>query len=127
MQSSQPSFYLVSGERSDPVYPTACWPIRRLSDHIRDDYMAVRINPEIPGQKYGLGFRDIDYLLLSTRLAGTTLYPITEWPCHVYVIRVVNENILTNSEFGKSDVEVIGWGTIHKTKEEASKASIFGC
>jgi hypothetical protein len=124
MQNVQPSFYLVSGERSDPVRPTACWPIRRLSDHFRDDYMAVRINPAIPGQKYGLGSRDIDYLVLSTRLAGTTLYPISEWPCHVYVIRVVDDGIFTTSEFEKNDVEVIGWGTIHKTKEDASKASM---
>ena len=126
MQSSQPTFYLVSGERSDPVQPTACWPIRRLSDHFRDDYMAVRIDPAIAGQKYGLGFSEIEYLVLSTRLAGTTLYPISEWPCHVYVMRVVNDSILATDELGKDDVELIGWGTIHKTKEEASNASIFG-
>ena len=124
MPDREPDFYLVSGERSDPVMPTACWDEARLDDSFRDDYMLVRISPSILGQKYGLGGRDIDCLILAARLAGTTLYPISEWPCHVYVFRVVNLVLLNSSSLGKDDVEMISWGTLHKTVDDASRAAI---
>ena len=76
--------------------------------------MLVHIAPEILGQKFGLGERNIDRLILSTRLAGTTLYPIQRWPCHVYIMRIKNEEILTSLCLKAEDVEMISWGTLHK-------------
>lgn len=119
--NNSPNFYLISGERSDPQVPTACWASGRLSDQFRDDYMLVSIHPAIVGQKYGLGSRDIDRLVLSTRLAGTSLYPIREWPCHVYVMRIKNDSVVTNCFIGKEDVELIGGGTLHATEEDAER------
>lgn len=123
-ENSKPSFYLVSGERSDPQVPTACWPVERLRDSLRNDYMLVSIRPAIVGQKYGLGSIDIDQLILSTRLVGTTLFPIQEWPCHVYVTRIKNESIVTTSWLGPDDVQMIGWGTLHLTEEDARRAAL---
>jgi hypothetical protein len=119
--NNNPSFYLISGERSDPQVPTACWASGRLRDQFRDDYMLVSIHPAIVGQKYGLGSQDIDRLVLSTRLAGTSLYPIREWPCHVYVMRIKNASIDANGIIGKEDVELIGGGTLHATEEDAQR------
>jgi hypothetical protein len=114
MKNLEPNFYLVSGERSDPQLPTACWTERRLQDSARDDYMLVRIDPPILGQKYGLGGLNIDHLILSARLAGRSLYPINEWPCHVYVMRIVNDQILKTLSLEKEDVQMIGWGTLQR-------------
>jgi hypothetical protein len=122
MQSSQPNFYLVSGERSDPQTPTACWAERRLRDSRRDDYMLVHIRPAIIGQKYGLGGSEIDRLVLSARLTGNTLYPIKEWPCHVYVMRILNGRILNSLSLDEGDVEMISWGTLHRTLDDAARA-----
>jgi hypothetical protein len=82
--------------------------------------MLVRIDPPILGQKYGLGALNIDHLILSARLAGRSLYPIKEWPCHVYVMRIVNDQILKTLFLGKADVQMISWGTLHRTFEEAA-------
>ena len=86
--------------------------------------MLVRISPSIAGQKYGLGSLDIECLILATRLAGTTLYAISEWPCHVYVMRVVNQTVLKSFSFGKDDVELISWGTVHKTLDDAAGVAL---
>ena len=118
-ETINPDFYLVSGERSDPRLPTACWSTGRMRDSLRDDYMLVSISPAIVGQKYGLGSREIDRLILSTRLTETTLFPIQEWPTHVYVMRIKNDSILATLVINKDDVEMIGWGTLHLTEADA--------
>jgi hypothetical protein len=122
-EENNPNFYLVSGERSDPQVPTACWSAVRLRDSVRDDYMLVTIRPAIVGQKYGLGSRDIDHLILSTRLSGTTLFPIRAWPCHVYVMRIKNDAILISHFMSREDVEMIGWGTLHLTEDDARRVA----
>lgn len=118
MRTKQPDFYLITGERSEPIMPTACWAFERLRDSSHDDYMLVHISPAIVGQKFGLGPTNIDRLILSTRLAGTSLYPIQQWPCHVYVMRIKNEDILTSRRLDAADVEMISWGTLHKDKDD---------
>jgi hypothetical protein len=123
LSNTSPSFYLVSGERSDPREPTACWPKGRLRDSLRDDYMLVSIKPAIIGQKYGLAAKVINQVILSTRLAGATLYPITVWPCHVYVMRIKNESVLASHVIGNEDVEMISWGTLHSSEEDARRAA----
>jgi hypothetical protein len=110
MQNVGPNFYLISGERSDPRVPTACWAEQRLRDAFRDDYMLVRIAPPVIGQKYRLGTVDIDRLILATHLTGRSLYPINEWPCHVYVMRIVNDQMLRTLSTDKDDVAMISWG-----------------
>ncbi len=117
-----PDFYLVPGEGGEPQGPTACWFRGRLRDSHRDDYMLVSIDPGIAGQKYGLGAQDVDQLILSTQLAGTSLYSIQKWPCHVYVMRIKNDSISTSHFIRKEDVEMISWGLLYPTKEAALRA-----
>ncbi len=88
--------------------------------------MLVRIEPRIVGQKYGLGALELDRLILSGRLAGSTLYPIRNWPCHVYVMRITNKRILAGASFGEEDVEMIAWGTLHRSREGAARATAIG-
>ena len=47
--------------------------------------MLVKIDPPLVGQQFGLGPKDVDMLVLAARLEGQTLFPVTEWPCPVYV------------------------------------------
>ena len=115
----EPDFFLISGERSDPIVATACWREGRLSDGNRDDYMLVSIDPPIVGQKYGLGATNINNLILSAHLLGVALFPITRWPCFVNVMRIKNEAILKSLLFQAADIEIIGRGSLLPTKEEA--------
>lgn len=115
-----PDFFLsAAGEYRPLERPRACRAKARLRDLVRDDYMLVEIEPTLLGQTFGLGDRDISRLILSTRYQGSTLFPITEWPSHVYVTRILDETVLQTLSFTKSQVELIAWAVMFRTLEEA--------
>jgi hypothetical protein len=120
MQNREPDFYLsTAGEYGPLTDPRACWAERRLRDQLRDDYMEVEIDPLLEGQSFGLGVKDLNRLLLASRLEGFTLYPINQWPVPVYVIRVLDDAILASGYFEKNQVEIVAWGMIFRTAREA--------
>ena len=111
-----PDFFLDPTEDGDSRELRACWICGRLRDSIRDDYMLVSIEPPLIGQAFGLGGVNIARVLLATRHVGKTLFPITEWPAFVYVIRLLDETIIEKRTFSADQVEMIRWGTLHQKK-----------
>jgi hypothetical protein len=124
--ANEPDFFLTTaGElRELLVEPRACWNVGRLRDAVRDDYMVVMIEPELIGQGFGLGSEDIRQLIISSRLQGFTLFPTSQFPCPVYVARILDEAVLRSGSFTRDQVELIAWGTIVKTREEAVKLAV---
>jgi hypothetical protein len=117
----QSHFFLsAEGENDDLRYPRACWRCQQLSDNIRDDYLLVNIAPAIPGQRYGLGDKEITQLILASRHEGVTLFPVTEWPAHVYVFRILDGALLKQAIFQPHQVEMIAWGMIFRSASELS-------
>lgn len=117
-----PDFFMsTAGEYGPLAAPRACWARARLRDTVRDDYMLIDIEPVLEGQSFGLGAADITRLVISSRLRGQTLYPISEWPLSVYVARVVDDIVLESHAFTREQVELIAWGTLFHTREEASE------
>ncbi len=88
-----------------------------MEDLTRNDYMLVSIDPAFRDER--IGPLAIDRLILSTRFEPYSLYPISEWPSHVYVARVVDPSILKTQRFTKEQVELIAWGTLFQTLENA--------
>ena len=82
--------------------------------------MLVEIEPPLIGQNYGLGSQDITNLILSARHEGFSLFPVHEWPCHVYVARILDDTVTERLAFTRSQVEVIAWGMIFRTLDEAN-------
>jgi hypothetical protein len=117
-----PQFFLDMTETGNLQELRACWEAARLGDNVRDDYMLINIDPPILGQKYGLGDKDIHFVILGTRLEGSTLYPIAKWPVFVYVIRILDEAILSVKKFRVNQVEMIAWGILYQTREDAESA-----
>jgi hypothetical protein len=114
-----PDFYLAAAEYEPLRAPRACTAVGRLRDQIRDDYMLIEIDPLLNGQMFGLGSKDISLLILSTRHKGLTLFPIMEWPCFVYVTRILDVEILECRSFESNQVELIAWAMLYQTLEEA--------
>lgn len=81
--------------------------------------MLIKIEPPLLGQHFGQGDKNIYRLIISTRLEGRTLYPISEWPAHVYVARILDPGIMDTGCFSKDQVELIAWATIFRTFGEA--------
>jgi hypothetical protein len=115
-----PDFFMsTAGEYEPLAAPRACWEKARLRDNVRDDHMLIDIEPALDGQRFGLGADDITQLIVSARHRGQTLYPIAEWPFYVYVARIVDKAIIESREFTRKQVELIAWGTLFRTREEA--------
>jgi hypothetical protein len=116
-----PDFFLTAaGEMTgDLATVRACWSKARLRDEIRDDYMLIEVDPPVIGQRYGLGDQDITELILSTHFSGFTLFPVAEWPSHVYIGRMLDQSVTQNLVFTRGQVELIGWGMIFPTRAEA--------
>lgn len=119
--NKHPDFYMsAAGEVvGDLAAPRACWVRARVRDVARDDHMLIEVAPPVMGQPYGLGSRDIGELIISARFQGSTLFPITEWPCHVYIARVLDRGVIESLAVSKKEqIEVIAWGSIFRTLEE---------
>jgi hypothetical protein len=115
-----PDFFMsTAGEYEPLAAPRACWEKARLRDVVRDDHMLIDIEPVLDGQRFGLGATDITQLIISARHRGHTLYPVSEWPFFVYVARVVDNAVLESRVFTREQVELIAWGTLFRTREEA--------
>lgn len=119
MEQSPDFFLSCAGEYRPLREPRACWAKARLRNATRDDYMLIEIKPPLIGQAFGLAGKDIRQLIISTRLQGHTLYPITQWPLSVYVTRILDETILRTLSFKNNQVELIAWGMIFRTLEAA--------
>jgi hypothetical protein len=119
MEQFQHFFLSCAGEYKPLSEPRACWAKARLRNSIRDDYMLIEINPPLIGQSLGLADKDIAQLIISTRLEGYTLYPITQWPVPVYVSRILDQAILGTLLFEENQVELVAWGMIFRTLEAA--------
>ena len=109
-----------AGETYAPEGPRECRGIGRLRDRNRDDYLLVEVAPPLIGQRYGLGSRDISQLLLSSRLHGDTLFPITRWPIPVYVTLIVDDQCLHTHEFTADQVRLVAWGRLFPSYEGAA-------
>jgi hypothetical protein len=120
MKQSPEFFMSTAGEYEPLAAPRACWQKARLRDEVRGDHMLVDIEPALDGQRFGLGAIDITQLILSARHRGQTLYPISEWPFFVYVSRIVDKSVVESHAFTREQVELIAWGTLFRTRGEAS-------
>jgi hypothetical protein len=81
--------------------------------------MLIEIEPELIGQSFGFVDKNISQLIISARLEGYTLYPITRWPVPVYVSRILHDAILATRFVKQNQVELIAWGAIFRTLEAA--------
>ena len=117
-----PDFFLASSEGYGLEVPRRCYRIRRIFGRNGDDYLLVRVDPPIIGQRYGLGGQDIDRVVLATRHEGESIFPIASWPAYVHVARVIREPG-EHDTMAVEDLESIGWAELYKTEDDASQAA----
>lgn len=113
-----PDFYIASTEGYELEEPHLCWAVRRMATEERNDLLLIKIAPPLVGQKYGLGDRDVDLVLIAPRHQGGSLFPINEWPLYVHVARPLVD--LEGRDVLRSDeMEAIAWAELYRTEEEA--------
>jgi hypothetical protein len=116
-----PDFFLASSEGYGLKEPRRSYRLRRIAGRSGDDYLLVRVDPPISGQRYGLGAENIDRVVLATRHEGESLFPISSWPVFVHVARLLREP-KHGDTLTREDLEEIGWAELYETEEAARKA-----
>jgi hypothetical protein len=116
--SGKPDFYLIGTESDDALKKVrACWSAGRRRGSTRDDCMLVRVDPPYDDP---VGKRVPTHLVLSSRLAPATLYPVSEWPMHVYVQEVIHESALQTEVLVQNYLGKVSWGMIFPTADQAA-------
>jgi len=82
--SGVPDFYLTSYDREPPLAPRRCTVLRRLHYGARDDVALVSVDPPFEREAFATQ-AEVSDVALASRHQGHTLFPVTEWPLHVYV------------------------------------------
>src|SRR3954465_15205417 len=94
MSAESPVFILTTAGESDLILePRACWFLDRLRNSQRDDYMLVHIDPPIHPRLADNVACPTTELLLATRHAGYTLFPVTLCPTHVYIAAILDNEV----------------------------------
>ena len=116
MQHDQP-LYLSSLEslRFEPV--RECQLLRRLVFDTGKECALVRLTPPVIGQDFGSG-QDLEQFVVAARHEGGRLFPVSEFPLFVF-IGLLQEGAEEAAEISTGDVQVIGWGELYRTAEDA--------
>lgn len=114
-----PDFYLASADSYHLEKPRRVWCIKRMSIPTRDDLLLVKVAPPITGEWRGSQTQSFDEALLATRHKGTSLFPITEWPVFVHVIRPLIDGIEGRDKLFDGEFENIGWAEAYKSEDDA--------
>lgn len=117
----RPDFFLASSEGYGMAEPRKCKRLARIASESRNDLLLIEIEPPIVGQRYGLGEKDIDVVVVATRHAGDSLFPIEEWPVFVHVARCLTEVSKAREILMDKDLEEIAWAELYQTEEAARK------
>jgi hypothetical protein len=116
---NEPDFYMASTEGYGMEEPRRCWRIRRLATAKRKDILLVKIDPPLPGQKYGLQGRDIDVVLVATRHQAASLFPITRWPVYVHVARLLVDDPERLMQLQEYEFKSVAWAELYRTEKDA--------
>ena len=122
IQTPSPDFFLASREGYGLEKPRACYQIKRLKGRSRDDFLLIRIVPDLVGQPYGLGDRDISTLVIAPRHIDVSLTPVSSWPVFVHVARLLIPEDQIGEQIADSDIEEVGWAELYPDFESALRS-----
>ena len=117
-----PSYFLISSEGYGLSTPRACYPIRNVRIGENPHVVLCYIDPPIMGQQFGLGGKDVEFVLLASRHRGYSLSPVTEWPGYVHVMRIKTPPPHESEEYMKDQIAEIAWGEIYQGEEDAIRS-----
>lgn len=119
MNDERADFYLASSDSYAMAEPRQCWSIKRMATDKRADILLVKIDPPLIGQKYGLGSKDIDQVLLATRYRGDSLFPVKQWPVFVHVARPLIEIPKDRDQLRDDEFESVAWAELYPSEQDA--------
>ena len=125
---NQEKYYLTSTEHRDFVSVRECNFIGAIDyrGHTKgvQQGVLVKVHPGIFHEIPGKGRVELNHFVILPRHESNGLFPIKQWPVHVYVYQILNEDILKTRQINNDkDVYMLAWAELHDTYESAKKTS----
>lgn len=79
----------------------------------------AQLSPAVIGQDFDR-VSDIETVILSARHENASIDPVDEFPCFVF-ITIPREHDVLQSPIRSDDLEIIGWGELYRTREDAER------
>ncbi|BCJ37005.1 hypothetical protein Athai_45080 [Actinocatenispora thailandica] len=116
------TYYLSSLDsvRFEPV--RECVFERMLVFDTGKEAVEARLSPTVIGQDFGHG-SDLAKVILSARHEGVSIYSIEKFPCFVFIAIPRAGSHAPQSPIRADELQVIGWGELYRTKEDAKRHS----
>lgn len=112
----KPDFYFVSTEYVPHIGPLECY-VENVLKIGEISYLNITLIPGLYG-----GNKKINSVVLGPRYVGDTLVDTERWPVYVNVFLSDRNNHENNNIRTLSDLKIIAWAEIHKTKDDSLKA-----
>jgi hypothetical protein len=78
-----------------------------------EDGLLVKVDPPFSGGDYGLSQAHIPFLLLSPKYQGDSLFPVSNWPEHVYIFLPLIDGAEIRDRLALNEVRKIAFGIIY--------------
>ena len=111
-------YFLSSLDSSRLEAVRECVLVKKLRFDTGKACALARLDPPVCGQEFGLA-EDVAIVVLAARLEGGTLFPLSEFPCSVFVARPSNAGIERCARISQGDLEVIGIGELYRSRDDA--------
>lgn len=103
--------------------PRRAYSIKRIRGDVRDDFLLLKIDPPLTPPKEFPG-NDIDRILVATRHADASLFPIDRWPVYVFVLRILVEDPERRDVLHNDELELIAWAALYRTRSDAKNKAV---
>lgn len=116
-------YYLSSLESARFATVRECQFTKMLAFDTGKTAVVARIKPPVVGQDFNLS-HDLQNVVLVARHEGVSIFPVSEFPCFVF-IAIPNNEFELMSPIRSDDLTIIGWGELYRTRPDAEN-HIFG-
>jgi hypothetical protein len=123
---SDPDFNLRFVEGFHEEEPRRCWRVKRMPIGAHNDGLLVSVQPSFSGRLYGLSHVDIPFLLVSPKYQEDSLFPVSQWPEHVYVFLPLIDAPDAQDSLAANEVRKIAFGIIDLDHGNALPAKNVG-
>lgn len=104
--------------------PRRAWRLKRLASEHRDDLLLLRVDPPISFQdEHGFESRPLHQVIVASRFREEPLFPITQWPVHVYVLESLVPDPERRDRLQKTEYQLVAWAELYPTEEDARRKS----
>lgn len=112
------TYYLSSMESKTFSNTRQCLFLKTLYFDTGKKCVLAKITPAVIGENFGSA-EDIEYVVLVSRHDEDSMSLLTEFPHFVFIAKSLVNDIGSKLTISKSDLQILAWGEIYRTKADA--------